>query len=62
MFNYSHHAVYYILRTYLFYNLNFVPFAPFTHFTTDLHSKTLPLATANLFSVSMNLLVSLDST
>ena len=62
MFNYSHHAVCYIPRTYSFYNLKFVPFAPFTRFTTYPHLKALPLAIASLFSASMNLLVSLDST
>ena len=39
-----------------------LPFAPFTHFTTHSHLKALPLAIASLFSVSMNLLISLDST
>ena len=37
---------------YLFYNWKFVSFTPFTHFS---HLHSLPLATTNLFSVSMNL-------
>ena len=30
--NYSHHAVRYLSKTYLFYNWKFMPFDPYTHF------------------------------
>ena len=46
--SYSHHAVHYIPMTYLFYNWKFMLFNSFQLFCP------LPLATSNLFSVSMN--------
>ena len=49
--NYGHHAVHYIPMTYLFYNWKFILFNSFHLF------YPLPLATSDLFSVSMNLRV-----
>ena len=46
--NYSHHAVPSIHMTYLFYNWKFLLFEPLHPFR-----HPLPLATANLFSVSV---------
>ena len=47
----SHHAVYYIAMTDLFYDWNFVPL-DFLH--PFAHPPTPPLATANLFSESLS--------
>lgn len=41
IFDYSPHAVHYILMTYLFYNREFVLLIPFTHFAHSPHPLLL---------------------
>ena len=50
--NYSQYTIYYILITYSFYSWKFVSLIPISHIT---HLPPLPLATTNMFSVSMSL-------
>lgn len=58
LINYSHHAAYYMLRTYLSYNWRFVPLTILPILPTPHIS---PLTTTNLFSVSMSSGCFLDS-
>lgn len=52
--NYSHHALYYITMTYLFYNWKFAPFDLLTHFAHPAHPSLWPPPIPSLIHYCFN--------